>query len=312
MSTGEGFSHQPVMLGEVVGLIAPAPPGVLLDATVGGGGHAEAILDAAPQLSLVGMDQDAYAVAAAVRRLDRFGDRARVFHRRFDSIAEVLDSAAVDSLSAALFDLGVSSPQLDTPGRGFSYRAAGPLDMRMDTGGRVSAADVVNGWTEEELTRLLRDNGESRFARRIARAIVAARPVEGTLQFASVVRDAIPAAVRRSGGHPARRAFQAVRVAVNEELAILPGALDAALLRLVPGGRLIVLAYHSGEDRIVKSLFRREATGGCTCPPSLPCVCGAVPRARLLTRGASRPGPEEVEANHRSESARLRALEVLG
>jgi 16S rRNA (cytosine1402-N4)-methyltransferase len=326
MSTGEEFPHEPVMLGEVVGLIAPAPPGVVLDATVGGGGHAEAILDAAPHLSLVGMDQDAKAVAAAGRRLDRFGDRARVFQSRFDSIAEVLDRAGVGSLSAALFDLGVSSPQLDTPGRGFSYRAAGPLDMRMDTGAPVSAADVVNGWTEEQLTRLLRDNGESRFARRIARAIVAARPVEDTLELASVVRDAIPAAVRRSGGHPARRAFQAVRVAVNEELEILPGALDAALLRLVPGGRLpggwlpggrlpggrlVVLAYHSGEDRIVKSLFRREVTGGCTCPPSLPCVCGAVPRARLLTRGARRPRPEEVEANHRSESARLRALEVL-
>lgn len=305
------FEHQPVMVDEVVEILAGAPAGVALDATVGGGGHAAALLDAAPGLSLVGLDQDPVAFSAASESLSRFGERARVVRSRFDRVTEVLDFLGVDRLAAALFDLGVSSPQLDRAERGFSYRAEAPLDMRMDPDRPGSAADVVNGWSERDLTDLFRDHGETRFARRIARAVVAARPIATTAELAETVRSAIPAPARRTGGHPARRVFQAVRVAVNEELTILPDAIDAVLDRLQPGGRMVVLAYHSGEDRIVKDRFRHAATGGCTCPPGLPCVCGAVPTVRLLTRGARRPSDAEVHANRRAESVRLRAVEAL-
>jgi 16S rRNA (cytosine1402-N4)-methyltransferase len=305
------FEHRPVMLDEIVELVAAGPPGVYLDATLGGAGHASAVLDAAPHLSLVGLDQDPDAVAAASSSLSRFGPRATVVRSRFDRLGAVLDSLGVDRISAALFDLGVSSPQLDRPERGFSYRAEAPLDMRMDPEGATTAADVVNGWSEGDLIRLLREHGEARFAARIARRVVRARPITTTTQLADVVREAIPAATRRTGGHPARRVFQAVRVAVNEELSVLPVALDQMVERLARGGRGVVLSYHSGEDRIVKERFRLAATGGCLCPPGLPCVCGADPTVRLLNRGARRPAPAEVEHNHRAESARLRAVEGL-
>ncbi len=304
------FQHQPVMAAEILALLRTAPPGVVLDATLGGGGHAALVLEANPSLRLVGLDQDPDAVAAATARLARFGDRVTVLQQRFDRLGDVLDHLQVPALSAAMFDLGVSSPQLDRPGRGFSYRLDGPLDMRMDPGSATTAADVVNGWPEPRLVRLLADHGERRFARRIARAIVAARPLTTTGQLATVVRDAIPAPARRRG-HPARRVFQAVRVAVNDELEILAGALDEAIHRLTPGGRLVVLSYHSGEDRIAKDRLRVAATGGCVCPPGLPCVCGATPTVRLLTRGARRPSAAEVAANHRAESARLRSAERL-
>jgi 16S rRNA (cytosine1402-N4)-methyltransferase len=306
------FEHRPVMVDQIVDLLARAPEGVYLDATLGGAGHAVAVLDAAPQLRLVGLDQDPAAVEAATARLAPFGERATVVRSRFDRAGQVLDAHGVDRLSAALFDLGVSSPQLDRPERGFSYRSEGALDMRMDTDAPLRAADVVNGWSEQELARLFRRHGESRFAARIAARIVGARPIESTTELAEVVRAAIPAAARRTGGHPARRVFQAVRVAVNEELDILPIALDAVIERLTVGGRMAVLSYHSGEDRIVKERFRRAATGGCECPPGLPCVCGARPTVRLLTRGARRPTAQEIELNHRAESARLRAVEGVG
>ncbi len=305
------FEHRPVMLDEIVELLAGVPEGVYLDATLGGAGHAAAVLDAAPQLSLVGLDQDPDAVETATAVLARFGARATVVRSRFDRAADVLDSLGVERLSAALFDLGVSSPQLDRPERGFSYRVAGALDMRMDPASRLRATDVVNGWSEADLARLFREHGESRFAARIARRIVAERPIATTTELAEAVRSAIPAAARRTGGHPAHRVFQAIRVAVNEELSILPGALDAVVARLAPGGRCAVLSYHSGEDRIVKDRFRQAATGGCVCPPGLPCVCGARPTVRLLTRGARRPSAEEITVNHRAESARLRAVEGL-
>ena len=240
------FEHRPVMLDEVVELLSVAPPGVYLDATLGGAGHAVALLEAAPQLRLVGLDQDPAAEAAARTALARFGGRATVVRTRFDRLGRVLDDMEVGGVSAALFDLGVSSPQLDRVERGFSYRAEAPLDMRMDPSGPVSAADVVNRWSERDLARLFREHGETRFASRIARSVVAHRPITTTTELAEVVRAAIPAAARRTGGHPARRVFQAVRVAVNEELAILPAALDEVLSRLSPGGRLAVLAYHSG------------------------------------------------------------------
>jgi 16S rRNA (cytosine1402-N4)-methyltransferase len=213
-------------------------------------------------------------------------------------------------VSGVLFDLGVSSPQLDRPERGFSYRRAGPLDMRMDRCEPVTAADLVNTMAEEDLGRLLAEHGEGRFARRIARAVVAARPLATTTQLADVVSAAIPAAARRRG-HPARRVFQALRVRVNEEVEELSAALDAALQALAPGGRCVAVAYHSGEDRLVKAAFARAVTGGCECPPGLPCRCGAESLGRLVFRGARRPSPAEVADNPRAESARLRAFERL-
>jgi 16S rRNA (cytosine1402-N4)-methyltransferase len=305
------FAHRPVLLDLVVELFGPVPPGVVVDATLGGGGHAEALLDAHPHLSVLGLDQDPDAIAAASARLARFGDRVAVRRTRFDRLGEVLDERGVAAASGALFDLGVSSPQLDRPERGFSFRGAGPLDMRMDPDRSPSAADLVNGADEAELARLLRSYGDERYARRIARAIVANRPIDTTDQLADVVRDAIPAPARRRGGHPARRTFQAIRIAVNDELAVLPGALDDAIDALAPGGRVVAIAYHSGEDRIVKARFRHAESGGWTGPSHLPPPPGVVPRVRLLRRGAWRPGDAEVAANPRAEAARLRAVEKL-
>lgn len=307
----QAFQHRPVMVDEVVASLAPVPAGVLVDVTLGAGGHAGALLDAHPQLRLLGIDRDEAALAAAAENLARFGERViGLEHARFDRITAIAEHAGLP-VTAVLFDLGVSSPQLDQAERGFSYRLDAPLDMRMDRSTGRTAADVVNGTTEQELVRLIADSGERRFARRIARRIVDGRPLSRTLELAEVVRDAIPAAARRTGGHPARRVFQAVRIAVNDELAVLGPAVDAALALLVPQGRCAVLAYHSGEDRIVKERFAHAATGGCVCPATLPCVCGAQPWVRLLTRGARKPSPTEVAENRRAESARLRVCERL-
>ena len=299
--------HLPVMVAEVVDVLRPVPPGIIVDATVGAGGHAEALLEALPRHALLGLDRDDAALALAGERLARFGDRLTLRQANFDELAQV----GAGPVSAVLFDLGVSSMQLDEPERGFSYRGDGPLDMRADRRQSTTAADVVNGYDEASLARVIARHGEERFARRIAAAIVAARPLSTTGQLADVVRDAIPAPARRRGGHPARRTFQALRIEVNRELDVLSPALDQAIDALVPGGRCVVLAYHSGEDRIVKERFRVAATGGCTCPPGLPCVCGAQPTVRLLNRGARKPTRLEVARNHRAESARLRAVEKL-
>jgi 16S rRNA (cytosine1402-N4)-methyltransferase len=305
--TQQPFEHRPVMVDEVVDLFAPVPAGTVVDATLGGAGHSRAILDARADLRIAGMDQDPMAVEVARERLAPYGDRATVTHARFDRIADL----GLDGLSGVLFDLGVSSPQLDLPERGFSHRYEAPLDMRMDTTTGPTAADVVNDYDVDRLARVLRELGDERYAARIARAIVAQRPVTTTARLAEIVRDAIPAPARRTGGHPARRTFQAIRIEVNAELDVLPEALDRALELLAPGGRCVVLAYHSGEDRIVKDRFRNAATGGCTCPPGLPCGCGAVPTVRLLKRGAWKPSAAEVASNPRAESARLRAVEKL-
>jgi 16S rRNA (cytosine1402-N4)-methyltransferase len=301
----EAADHEPVMVDEVVELFRPIPPGRLVDATVGLGGHARALLAALDHIRLTGIDRDADALAAAASALAEFGERVTLRRARFD------DLPGEGTVSGVLFDLGVSSPQLDRPERGFSYRADGPLDMRMDQRQPFTAADIVNTYDESRLADVLTRYGDERHARRIARAIVRSRPLHRTGELADVVRDAIPAPARRRGGHPARRTFQALRLEVNDELNVLPVALDKALDALVPGGRCVVLAYHSGEDRIVKERFRTAATGGCTCPPRLPCVCGAVPRFRLLNRGARKPTPLEVARNHRAEAARLRAVERL-
>ena len=306
MTRDEEFSHQPVMAREVVDALRPVPPGLVIDATVGGGGHGVAVLGSRPDVHLLGIDRDPDALAAAARRLAPFGARVRLVHARFDELARV---AGDEPTVAVLFDLGVSSPQLDRPERGFSYRHAGPLDMRMDPTSGLTAADVVNGYPVQRLAELFRASGEARFAMRIARAIVAARPVADTASLAETVRDAIPAPARRHGGHPARRVFQAVRIEVNAELDVLDTALAAALDLIAPGGRVAVISYHSGEDRIVKGAFADADRGGCTCPPGLPCVCGAVARHRLVFRGSRQPSAAEVAANRRAESARLRVIE---
>ena len=282
----------------------------MVDATLGGGGHSEALLESRPDVDILGIDADPFALAAARERLDGFGARLRTSHRRFDEFSEALTEHDLDGISGALFDLGVSSPQLDHAERGFAYRSDGPLDMRMNTEQEWSAADVVNGYDQDRLAALLRRNGDERFANRVARAICAARPVETTSQLASIVTTAIPAAARRTGGHPAKRTFQAIRIEVNGELDALPEALDQAVEATRPGGRIAVLSYHSGEDRIVKQRFA-AAAGACDCPPDLPCVCGAIQTVRIVRRIPKRPGAAEQSTNRRSSSARLRVVERI-
>ena len=305
------FHHLPVMVHEIGELFAHVPPGFVLDATLGGGGHAEHLLERWPHVSILGIDRDERALAAAQQRLARFGERVRVYHTRFDGLHVAMEALHIHSLSGALFDLGVSSPQLDLAERGFSYRNEAPLDMRMDQSEPWSADDVVNGYPAEQLARVLHQYGDERFSRRIAAAIVAARPIENTTQLAEIVVSAIPAPARRTGGHPAKRTFQAIRIEVNGELEALPVALDAAIEHTEPGGRIAVLSYHSGEDRIVKERFRAAETGGCECPPELPCVCDAVQTVRLV-RGVPRtPSADEQSGNRRATSARLRVVERI-
>ena len=308
----DSFDHRPVMLDEIVAAFASVPAGWIIDATLGGAGHATALLSAHRQISILGIDQDPDALAAARERLQGFGDRARTVQARFDALTAVVNEELGDQpVVGALFDLGVSSPQFDRAERGFSYRFDAPLDMRMDPSRSLSALTIVNEYDERDLARVLREFGDERFAGRIARAIIAARPVETTTQLAEITRDAIPAPARRTGGHPAKRTFQALRIEVNNELGVLPIALEAALDVMAPGGRLAVLSYHSGEDRIVKKVMRDAESGGCTCPPNLPCVCGSLSIVRLIRRGGTTAGLLEREQNPRAESARLRIAERL-
>lgn len=305
------FEHSPVLLATIVEIFATVPPGWVLDATLGGAGHATALLEAHPHISILGLDRDGDALAVARERLAVFGDRVRTAHLRFDHLDDAMEALAIPSLSGALFDLGVSSPQLDRADRGFSYRNEAPLDMRMDRRDEWTAADIVNGYDEARLARVLRVHGDERFANRIARAVVAARPIETTTRLAEVVVTAIPAAARRTGGHPAKRTFQALRIELNGELEVLPVALDAAIERTVPGGRVAVLSYHSGEDRIVKDRMRQAETGGCACPPELPCVCDAVQTVRIVRGLPKVASADERESNPRARSARLRVVERI-
>jgi 16S rRNA (cytosine1402-N4)-methyltransferase len=319
--------HQPVMATEVVELFAAVPPGVVLDATVGAGGHAAALLSEHEALGVLGLDRDPEALVIASARLAPFGDRAVLQHARFAHLDHVVGEARAagrghwpssgeaaggpPSLAGALFDLGVSSLQIDGAERGFSYRHDGPLDMRMDPGEAHSALDLVNGTDASELARWFRDNGEGRLAGRIARAVVAARPIETTAELAHVVASAVPGAVRRRG-HPASRVFQAIRIAVNEESDELAAALPAALGLLGPGGRCVVIAYHSGESRLAKQVFATAVSGGCVCPPGLPCVCGAATEFGWVFRGSHGATVREVSVNARASSARLWAVERRG
>ena len=304
-----GFHHRPVMVDQVLEVLRNAPSGIILDATLGGGGHTEAILKARDDVRVIGIDRDDQALAAAGSRLAPFGDRIQLERCAFVDLGSVLDGLGIDGLTGFLFDLGVSSPQLDHADRGFSYRVAGPLDMRMDRRQTLTADQVVNGYDEAAFARLLVDNADERHARRIARAVVAQRPISDTASLAEIIRNAIPAPARRRGGHPAKRTFQAIRIEVNGELEQLADSLDEAVRRLVPGGRGAVISYHSGEDRIVKRRFDQAATGGCACPPRLPCACGAVPLAVLARRAGRVPDEAEAAGNPRAASARLRTLE---
>jgi 16S rRNA (cytosine1402-N4)-methyltransferase len=293
---------------EVVSAFASVPAGLLVDGTVGGAGHARALLDARPDCRLLGLDRDAEAVAAATTALAPYGERAVVVHAGFEDLTELLE----ESPTGVLFDLGVSSPQLDRPERGFSYRADAPLDMRMDRSQATSAWEVVNEYQEAELARVIARWGEERFARAIARRIAARRPLDTTAQLAEVVRDAIPAPARRRGPHPARRTFQAIRMEVNAELDHLEAGLDAAFAALAPGGRLAVLSYHSLEDRMVKHRFT-DWSSPPPLPPGLPIVPDQPPPpGMLVTRRALRPAAAEAAANPRAESARLRVVERAG
>jgi len=315
--TAPAEPHAPVLRERVTALLADAGPGLLIDATVGAGGHAAALLEASgPEVALLGLDRDPRALALATERLAPFGERARVVAAAFDELASVRATSQPDlPVRAVLYDLGVSSMQLDEAGRGFSWRADAPLDMRMDPAQQRTAADVVNTTPQGELTRLLAAGGEDRQPRRIARAIVAARPLHTTLELAEVVAAATPPAQRHGRTHPATRTFQALRIAVNAELERFRASLPQALELLEPattdrrGGRVAVLAYHSGEDRLAKRLLAAAARG-CICPPGLPvCGCGREPALTVLTRGAEQPSAEETTANPRARSARLRAAE---
>jgi len=303
------------MLAEVTHYLSPHPGSIVVDCTLGGAGHASVIAAAiAPDGLLIGIDQDDAALAAAAATL-RLGQQTKLLKGNFGDLDALLSSARVPFVDGFLFDLGVSSPQLDFAERGFSYNTDAALDMRMDpAAGGITAADVVESYSEADLARVIRDYGEERWASRIAAFIVAARarrPVSTTFELVDVIKAAVPAAARKDGPHPARRTFQALRIEVNHELEVLETALGSAVRWLSPGGRIVVISYHSLEDRVVKQTFARLAQG-CTCPPELPvCVCEAKPVLRVITRRAVAPQDEEIERNPRSRSAKLRAAEKI-
>jgi len=303
-SSPEGY-HRAVLADEVVGLIAPLMPGTVIDATFGGGGHTRRILaELGDEVRVIAIDRDPDAIANAADL------SVTAILGNFGSIGQLVSPHLEDAPAAVVFDFGVSSHQFDEPTRGFSYRHDGPLDMRMGPDADISASEIVNQWPEEELAHVIRRYGEEPMAFRIAAAIVAARPIESTGRLSTVIAEAMPAA-RRRAGHPARRTFQALRVAVNAEHEAIRSGLDQAIEMVKPGGRVIAISYHSLEDRIVKRRFA-EGARGCTCPPGLPvCGCGKAAELRLLTRKPMRASPSEVAVNRRSRSAVLRAAEKV-
>ena len=307
-------THAPVLLDRVVALVAPPlerPGAVLVDATLGLGGHTEAVLERCPEARVIGIDRDPHALDRSRERLAPFGERVTFVHAVYDEVAEVLDGLGLAHVDGVLFDLGVSSMQLDLRERGFSYAEDAPLDMRMDDSTGRTAADVLNSYPVEELTRILREYGEERFARRIADRIVRERtrePFARSERLVDLVRTSIPAATRRTGGNPAKRTFQALRIEVNDELAVLRRALPAAIDAVGVGGRVVVMSYHSLEDRLTKQLFARGSSS--EAPPDLPVVPESLqPLLRLVTRGAEKAGDAEIAENPRARSVRLRAVE---
>lgn len=314
--TGSGDRHDPVLLPRITQLLSPAlqaPGSVYVDGTLGLGGHAFAILSACPHARLIGIDRDADALAVAAKRLDEFADRITLVQAVYDELAGILANLKVDSIQAMLLDLGLSSLQIDRAQRGFAYAFEAPLDMRMDIRQQLTAAEVVNSYSEAELVRILRRYGEERFADRIAHAMVVERardPFVTSKRLVQVIAGAIPIAARKTGGHPAKRTFQALRIEVNRELEALEAVLPVALSALSVGGRLAVLAYHSLEDRLVKNAFRTGAKD--RAPRGLPVVpAQLMPELRLVTRGAERPDDAETKVNPRAAAARLRVAERI-
>ena len=310
-----GFRHIPVLPAEVLRFLAPRSGGIYLDGTLGGGGHAALVLDASgPDGILIGFDQDAEALAAAHTKLAPYGERVRLIHKNFAGLAEVVSGLGFTGIDGFLLDLGVSSHQLDSGQRGFSFQQDAPLDMRMNTGCGETAADLVNTLSEAELTRIIREYGEERWAKRIAAFIVRARteaPIATTARLVDIIKGAIPRGAWEERLHPATRTFQALRIAVNDELGSLERGIAAGLSLLNKGGRGVVISFHSLEDRLVKNTFRGLAQG-CICPKSLPrCVCNAVPQVKVLTGKPVTAGDAEVRENPRARSAKLRAVEKL-
>ena len=309
------FQHKSVLLQECIDALNIRPDGIYLDGTLGGAGHSSQIARRLTEGGrLIGVDRDRTALAAAKERLAPYADRVTLVHSNFAEIDAILDSLGIPAVDGMLFDLGVSSPQLDDASRGFSYMADAPLDMRMDKDDALTAGAVVNTWPQGELRRILYDYGEERYAPQIAAAICRARekaPVETTLELVDIIRSAMPAQALREKQHPAKRSFQAIRIAVNDELGAVSRMMQAAVGRLNPGGRLAVITFHSLEDRIVKSQMQ-QAARGCTCPPEFPvCVCGKKPLVKLVTRKPIVSGPAELEENPRARSAKLRVAEKL-
>jgi 16S rRNA (cytosine1402-N4)-methyltransferase len=305
--------HRPVLVEEVVTAFREVPSGWLVDGTLGGGGHTRALLAARPDLRILGLDVDPEAIEFATSSFGPLGDRVRAVQSDFRDLKSALAKSVPEGPAAVgvLLDLGVSSHQIDTPERGFSYLGSGPLDMRMGPSRPIAAAEVIDRYAEQELVDLFIASGESpQLARRIGRAVTAARPIAGTAELADIVSNAV-GSNRARRGHPAKRVFQALRIEVNDELGALAEGLRSAVDVLIPTGRLAVISYHSGEDRLVKSFLREQVTGGCRCPVELGCVCGAMPRLRLVQRSSVKPKAQECEDNPRAASARLRIAERL-
>lgn len=308
-----GFEHTSVLLHETIDSLHVKPDGIYVDGTLGGGGHACELCSRLNENGrLIGIDQDADAIAAASQRLKKFGDQVTIVRSNYVETPQVLEDLGIEKVDGIYLDLGVSSYQLDTPERGFTYREDAPLDMRMDQRKPMTAADIVNGYSEMELYRIIRDYGEDKFAKNIAKHIVRMRqekPIETTGELIAAIKAAIPAKVRATGGHPAKQTFQAIRIELNGELDVLTSSIDRMIDLLNPGGRLSIITFHSLEDRIVKKKFR-ENENPCICPPDFPvCMCGRRSKGRVITRKPIVPTEEEEEANKRSKSSKLRVFE---
>jgi 16S rRNA (cytosine1402-N4)-methyltransferase len=307
------FKHKSVLLYETVDELNIKPDGIYVDGTLGGGGHSYEI---AKRLSgggrLIGIDQDEDAIKAAGKRLEPYMDRVTIVRNNYCNMDKVLDELGIDKVDGIMLDLGVSSYQLDAADRGFTYNVDTALDMRMDQRQEITAKDIVNEYSEFDLYRIIRDYGEDRFAKNIAKHIVAARqekPIETTFELNDIIKAAIPMKVRATGGHPSKRTYQAIRIELNKELEVLENSIDMMIDRLKPEGRLCIITFHSLEDRIVKTRFRNNENP-CTCPPSFPaCVCGKVPKGRVITRKPIVPTDEEINENSRSKSSKLRVFE---
>lgn len=309
------FVHKSVLLDETIEMLNIKPDGIYVDGTLGGGGHSYEICKQLGESGrLIGIDQDEAAIIAGGKRLEEFGNKVTIVRSNYSNMENVIHNLGIEKVDGIILDLGVSSYQLDTPERGFSYRENAPLDMRMDTRGDVTAKDIINGYSEMELYRIIRDYGEDNFAKNIAKHIVKRRmvaPLETTDELTEVIKAAIPMKVRMNGGHPAKRTFQAIRIELNKELDVLKDSLDSMIRLLNPGGRLCIITFHSLEDRIVKSIYRKNENP-CVCPPNFPmCVCGNVSQGKAVTRKPIIPSDEEMENNKRAKSSKLRVFEKM-